>query len=819
MDYRELINAMTPEEKASLCSGKDFWQTRDIERLGIPSMFLADGPNGIRKQAAAADHLGLNESLKATCFPTSATVANSWDTELGEETGAYLGREAVAQKVNVVLGPGLNIKRNPLCGRNFEYFSEDPYLSGKMAAAYVRGIQQNGVAACIKHFAANNQELRRMVIDTVADERTLREIYLTAFEIAVKEGKTRTVMSSYNKLNGEYTNEHMHLMRDILRGEWGYKGVVVTDWGGGNDRVKGLRAGNELEMPTTGGETNRDIVSALKSGELNEEVLDECLERLLSLIFETEEVYKKERRPFDAEKHHEAARRAAEGSVVLLKNRGGILPLRAGEKVAVIGDFARYPRFQGSGSSNVNPTRVDKTIELIEDSGLNFVGFAPGFKRNGRRSAKLLRQALALAEKADTLLLYIGLDEDSEIEGLDRRDMKLPQNQLDLISALGAKGKRTAAVLSCGAAVETDWDERVDAVIHTCLSGQAGAGAALDVLTGKVNPSGKLAESFPVRYEDCSSASNFPGRETSVEYREGLYVGYRYYDTAEVPVKYPFGFGLSYTSFEYGGLTVTDEGAVFSVANTGAMAGAEVAQLYVGAKDGKVFRPKKELKGFVKVRLEPGERKTVTIPFDEYTFRYYNPASGRFETEPCAYAVYIGASSADMRLEAEHRVSGEDVFVPYNARELPSYYSGKAAGVSQAEFEKLLGKKVPDARFSYVKKNRITVDYYTTVMQLRHAKGWSGRLFARGVSFLYRFLKLIGKHRAACGIMIGLFHQPMRGISRMSGGIVKWGQLDGMIMMFNGRFFKGLGKFIGEGRKAKRLAKAEKKKAPEAAKK
>jgi beta-glucosidase len=810
MNYKDIIKKMTLEEKASMMSGKDFWQSMNIDRLGINSMFLADGPHGIRKQAVAADHLGLNESLKATCYPTAATMANSWNPELGEKMAECLGSEAVSQKVNVLLGPGLNIKRNPLCGRNFEYFSEDPYLAGKMAAAYVRGIQSNGISACLKHFAANNQEERRMVIDTVVDERTLREIYLTAFEIAVKEGKAKTVMSSYNKINGEYANENIHLLRDILRKEWGFEGVVVTDWGGCNDRVKGLIAGNELEMPTTGGETNRDIVNAIKSGQINESLLDECLERLLKLIFETEEVYKKERKPFDIEKHHIMAQKAAEESIVLLKNEGGVLPLKAGTKIAVIGDFARKPRFQGAGSSIVNPTKLDNTLECIGEYSFEFTGYEAGFNRYGKKSSKLIRKALALAKKADTILLYIGLDEATETEGLDRKDMKLPQNQVELIKALKETGKKIVAVLSCGSAVEMDWDENVDAVVHSCLSGQAGAKAVLNIISGKVNPSGKLSESYPIRYEDCPSSSYFPGHEATVEYREGLFIGYRYYDTAGIPVKYPFGFGLSYTKFEYSDLSVTDKGVSFKIKNKGAVSGAEIAQLYIGAKNSEIFRPNKELKGFCKVFLQAGEEKSVTIPFDDKSFRYFNVKTNRYEIEPCNYQIFVGASSADIRLKADYQITGEKTVMPYIKEELPSYYTGKVANVALDEFEKLLGKKAPDSKFVFVKRNRMNIDYNTTVSQLRYSRGWTGRFFAWGIRFAYKFLRAIGKRDIANVLMMGMFHQPMRGLSRMTGGAISWGQLDGMLLMFNGHFFKGMTKFFREGKKAKELKKAEK---------
>lgn len=807
MKHTELIKKMTLEEKASLMSGKDFWQTKNIDRLGIPSMFLADGPHGIRKQAEAADHLGLNASLPATCFPTAATVANSWNPELGEKVGQYLGKEAVAQKVNVLLGPGVNMKRSPLCGRNFEYFSEDPYHAGKMAAGYIRGIQSQGVSACVKHFAANNQEERRMSIDTIVDERTLREIYLTAFEIAVTEGKTKTVMSSYNKLNGEYTNENLHLMREILRKEWNFEGVVVTDWGGSNDRVAGLLAGNELEMPTTAGETNEDIIQAVRSGELKEEILDECVDRLLELAFSTEEVYEKSpSTEFDAEEHHRAAREAAEESIVLLKNKDHILPLKPGVKVAVVGDFAQEARYQGAGSSIVNPTILDHTLDYLEGAGIVSAGYEPGFERYGKRSQRKIDRACALAEKAEVVLLYLGLDEVTEAEGLDRQSMKIPQNQVDLLHALYQVNPNIVVILSCGSAVEMPWIDKVKGLVHGYLSGQAGAGAILRVLSGKVNPSGKLAETYPLRYEDTPAYHHFPGKEVSVEYREGLYIGYRYYDTANVEVLFPFGYGLSYTTFEYSDIQVIDEGVVFKIKNTGNRAGMEVAQLYVGCKSGDIFRPKKELKGFAKLSLDAGETKTIMIPFDDKTFRYFNIKTNRWEIEEAEYAIMIGASSADIRLTETLAVEGTNAPLPYNKEELPSYYSGQANKISQEEFESLLGWKVPVPTWDRTK----LIGYNDTIAQCQYAKGAFARFAFHSISFAHWFLWKIGKRSTANLIMMSIYHMPFRGIARMTGGIVNMPMLDGLLMVVNGQFFKGFRHFFKERTKMLKVAKSNK---------
>lgn len=815
MDLRKKIKDMTLEEKASLLSGKDFWQTKDLPSHGIPSIFLADGPHGVRRQAAAADHLGLNESLKATCFPTLAAMANSWDKSLAEEVGTALGCEAAFQDVSVLLGPGLNMKRSPLCGRNFEYFSEDPYLAGFLAAGYVRGIQKSGVSACLKHFAANSQEERRMVVDSVVDERTLREIYLTGFEIAVKESNPRTVMSAYNPINGTYANENEHLLKEILRDEWGFDGVIVTDWGGNNDRVEALRCGNELEMPSSGGETDWDVIEAVRDGRLDESYVDEAVYRLLSLIFDAVKVKEDKKPQVDWELHHQTARRAAQNCIVLLKNNG-VLPLSGGVKTALVGEFAKKPSYQGGGSSSVNPTKIDTALDCISDyDEVQFVGYRQGFYRYGRGSKRLEKQAVRLAECADVILVYLG--DPNESEGLDRPEMTLPESQTKLLKKLKQTGKKIVAVMSCGAAVETDFTKYCDAVVQGYLGGQAGASGMLDVLTGRVNPSGKLAESYPIRYSDCPNAKYFPAKELTAEYREGPYIGYRYYDTARVDVKYPFGYGLSYTNFEYKDLIVTDNGVSFTLTNSGRMDGAEVAQLYVGTPQGKVFRPRKELKGFVKVNLMAGESKVVTIPFDEYTFRYFNVKTNKWEVEKCDYTIMIGASSADIKLEGSIYRLGTTDIMPYDMMQLPSYQSGNVSDVDDGQFRTLLGREIPENHYTFIsrKRKRIAVGFNTTVSELKYARGWLGRFFAGILRFAYNFLTFIGKHDTANILMMGVFHMPLRGLSRMTCGKISWGQLRGLLMMFNGHFFSGLHKLSVEGRlkrKRRRLIKRHSKK-------
>ena len=815
--HQDIIDKMTLKEKARFVSGKDFWQTMDIERLGIQSAFLSDGPHGVRRQVQEADHLGLNASIPATCYPTAATMANSWDAELGEEMGKKLGLEAATQKVNVLLGPGLNIKRNPLCGRNFEYFSEDPYLAGKMAAGYVRGIQSNGISACVKHFACNNQEENRMALDSVVDERTLREIYLTGFEIAVKEGKARSIMSSYNLVNGTYANENEHLLVDILRKEWGFNGLVVTDWGANNDGVASLKCGNQLEMPGTP-DRAEFILKAIEEGSLEESVLDDNIDTLLDLMIDTtENGVKKAPEKFDVEDHHRFAQKCAEESAVLLKNNG-VLPLNNETSVAFIGDFLYLPRYQGAGSSIVNPTKLDKTVDLLPNYGFNLVGTAKGFDRYGKKKEKLHKQAIELAAKADVVVLYLGLDEVTEAEGLDRSDMRLKDNQLELIGDIKKIKKKIVIVLSCGSAVEMPFIEDVDAILFCCLNGQAGALAALNILSGKVNPSGKLSETIPIKYEDVPSSDNFPSHKRTIEYREAYGVGYRYFEKADVKVSFPFGFGLSYTQFEYKNLKVDENGVSFEITNVGKVDGKEIAQLYVGLKESDIARPLKELKGFAKVALKAGETKKVSIPFDDKTFRYFNTATNKWEVEKGEYDIYVGASSRDIKLTGVVSQKGTDAKAPYNKLDLPNYMVGNLRNVPDQEFALLLGRPIPDGSIHFYKKNRIVVDYNTTIRELRYAKRWIGRLVGKAIPWFTRVLTKIGKRELANTLIMGVVHQPMRGMSLFSGGGLRMSQLDGLIMMFNGHFWKGLHHYNQEGRKYKKLAKAEKKAQKEAEK-
>ena len=786
MKNAEIIAKLNLEQKCALLSGAGTFTTRGYQKAGVPAITLSDGPNGVRKQAGAADHLGLNPSVPATCFPTAATVACSWDPALGEEIGRAMGEEAAAQEVSVLLGPGLNTKRSPLCGRNFEYFSEDPYLSGKMAAAYVRGIQSEGIAACPKHFAANSQELRRMASDSVLDERTLRELYLTGFEIVVKESAPKTIMSSYNLVNGTYANENAHLLQEILRKDWGFAGAVVTDWGGSNDHALGVKNGSTLEMPAPGGDAVRELLAAVQSGKITEADVDARLDELLTLVLDTSAAVQKHSRSFDADAHHALARRAAAESTVLLQN-DGILPLAADTKVAILGDFAETPRYQGAGSSAVNSLKVDTVLENLAQSGLQVLGFASGFDRRGRADAAKEAEAVALAKQADVAVLFLGLDEIKESEGLDRTDMKLADNQIALLKTVQQANPNTVVVLNAGSSLETPWLTHCRAVVYGALGGQAGAGAVLDVLTGKLNPCGKLAETWANRYEDTPAKDNFAGAGRTVQYREGLYVGYRYYQTAGVPVAFPFGHGLSYTSFAYSDLKASADGVTLTVTNTGTRAGMEIVQLYVAKPDAKIFRPAQELKGFAKVPLRPGESRTVVIPLDDKAFRYWNTQTNRWEVEGGQYELRVGASSADIRLTAAVEVAGTNAPDPYAGKTLPHYKTGSVQNVPDAEWETLLGHAIP--------QDKIKIDRNMTLGELNHSRSPLGWLIWAVLTALLNASYKKGKPDLN---ILFQYNMPLRALAKMTGGAISMGMVDGIVMELQGFWIIGLVRVIYE---------------------
>ena len=782
-----LLKKLTLEEKCALLSGAETFKTRGMPEHGIPQIWLSDGPHGLRKQAGESDHLGLNPSVPATCFPTASAVANSWDAALGEEIGAALGEEAAAQEVSVVLGPGLNMKRNPLCGRSFEYFSEDPYLAGKLAAGYIRGIQSKGVAACPKHFAVNSQETRRMASDSIVDERTLREIYLTGFEIAVKEGHPRSIMSSYNLVNGTYANENKHLLMEILRGEWGFDGAVITDWGGSNDHALGVKNGSTLEMPAPGGDSVRELLAAVESGKISESDIDARLSELLPLVFDTKAALDAAPREFDAAAHHALARRAAAESLVLLKNEGALLPLAAGSKVAVIGDFAKNPRYQGAGSSMVNSTQVDVLLDKLIDSELNVIGYQQGFDRHGKPDAALQKSACELATQADTVILCMGLDEIAESEGLDRSNLRLAQNQVDLLQAVAAVNPKIVVVLYSGSVVETPWLDNCQALLYAALGGQAGAGAVADALTGKVNPCGKLAETWPLAYADVPSAADFATRRKTVEYREGLYIGYRYFTTAEKAVRFPFGYGMSYTTFAYSDMAADEQGVSLTVTNTGSVAGTEIVQLYVAKKNSELFRPAKELKGFARVTLAPGEKQRITIMLDDKAFRFWNVKANRWEIEGGEYELLVGASVEDIRLCEKISVHGTATVHPYEDRDLDCYYKGDVLHVSDADFEKLLGHPIP--------KGKTKIDRNLTLGELNHARSPLGWLVWLVLTILLDASYKRGKPDLN---ILFQYNMPLRALAKMTNGAISMGMVDGIVMELQGFWIIGLVRVIYE---------------------
>ncbi len=693
---RDMISKMTLEEKASLCSGKNFWQLKSIDRLGIPSIMVTDGPHGLRKQAGDADHLGLNQSVKATCFPPAVTSASSWDSDALYEMGEAIGEECIQEQVAVVLGPGTNIKRSPLCGRNFEYFSEDPYLAGEMAAAWINGVQSQGVGTSLKHFAANNQEKARLVSNSIVDERALREIYLLPFEKAVRQAQPWTLMCSYNRINKEYSCENKWLLTEVLRGEWGFNGLVMTDWGAMNDRVKALKAGLELEMPGPNPYNDQKIVEAVKSGEMDESVLDESACRLLTMMLKAGEVGKK---AYDWSEHHKLARRIAADSTILLKN-GGMLPLKNELSYAVIGAFAEIPRYQGAGSSKINPHVVDSALDFLNKKGINFE-YAPGYELGTDAvNQKLIAEAVACVQEKDGVILFVGLPDSYESEGYDRTHLNMPESHTALIEAVSGANPHVTVVLLCGSVVLMPWRDRVESILLAYLGGEAAGSACADVLTGDINPSGRLAETFPLSLQDTPSYRYFATDNKDVEYRESIFVGYRYYDWAGKEVAYPFGYGLSYTEFSYDEMNVlwdaqNAEGQVkVRVSNTGARAGREVVQIYIGKEKSKVMRAVRELKGFVKVFLEPGESKEVTVNLDARSFSCYDAAASEWLMEAGTYQIYAAASSRDIRLKQELEIHGKELRGnrDYKVEEV---VKGGMFSATKEQFGRLFAEEIP----------------------------------------------------------------------------------------------------------------------------
>lgn len=793
-DPKEILSQMTLEEKADICDGADYWHLQGMEKYDIPAVTICDGPHGLRKKDYSKKGISLSSSVPAICFPPAAATAGSWDPDLLYEMGVALGKKCLKEQVGVILGPGINMKRSPLCGRNFEYFSEDPLLAGELAAGLINGIQSMGVGASLKHFAVNNQETRRMTVDSVVDERALFEIYLTGFEIAVKKSNPWTVMNSYNKINGVHGSENKYTQIDILRGKWGYTGAVVSDWGAVNDRVLGLKNGNDLEMPSSSGAGKQKIVEAVKNGTLERGVLDERALNVLRLIKKASDGTK-ENYAYDELADQTLARKIAAESMILLKN-DGILPLKKTGKIAVIGDMAKSPRYQGAGSSHITPTKLDNTFDELKAKGYDLT-YAQGYERSAKKAkknAQHLKKAVELAKTSDTILLFIGLTEDYEAEGYDRPIMTLPQAHNTLVEEVLKVNKNVIVILAGGSSVELPWNASVRAILHSYLGGQAGGGAVADLLSGDANPCGKLAETYPLTYADTPAIHHFPGNPATVEYRESIYIGYRYYEKVKKNVRYPFGFGLSYTTFAYSDLTL-DKSAMdendtltvsFKVKNTGNVPGHEIAQLYVSDPESTVFRPEKELKAFKKVYLLPGEEKEITFQLSKRAFAFYNVNIKDWCVESGDFNVLIGASSADIRLSATVNVNALKAQIPEYDKTAPVYFTGDVQNVPDAQFEALLGRKIPPT----VKSGENPIDLTDNFENAKDTK-WGKRI--------YQLLNTVVPEGMARGIAL---QTPFRNFIRMSGGVFNEQMADGLLKLLNGEkkgvrtILKGVPKLI-----------------------
>ncbi len=775
MDIEQIIKKMTLEDKIALCEGASLWETKAYEKYGIPAMFLCDGPNGLRKQdrASGMDMLGVNESRPATCFPSGVTNTDSWDEDLIFEVGKAIGEEARDQNVGVVLGPSSNLKRNPLCGRNFEYLSEDPYLAGKMAAGFIRGIEGQGIGTSLKHFAANSQEKSRFTSDSVLDERTLRELYLTAFEIAVKEGKPSTVMCSYPKINGVHASDSKKLLTDILRTEWGFDGMVVTDWGAMNDRVEGFKAGCDLNMPGGSDYMFKECSQAVKAGVLSEIDIDNSVRRISKQVFHAADILKS---PYecDYDAHHEVARRAAEQGAVLLKNEDSILPLRENAKIVVIGSMAKKMRYQGAGSSHVNSRKLSQPLDFLPD-----VIYASGCDERGDTTDELLSEAEEAAKNADVAVVFAGLPDRYESEGFDRDDMKMPQGHIRMIEAVASANPNTVVVLMCGCAVECPWADSVKGILYMGLSGEAGGEAVANLLYGKVNPSGKLAESWPFYYEDVPSSETYC-KQSDALYTEGIYVGYRYYDKAKMPVRWPFGYGLSYTEFAYSDLKIDGDTVSVTVKNVGSFTGAEVVQLYVSAPQDGIHRPLRELKGFKKVLLYPGETQTLTFTLSDRSFSVWQDG---WKVPTGRYTVSVGGLTAVIEKKGES--------LPTPIWQENSWYQTCNGKPIQKDWETMLGRKyIPPVlkRGSFTMDNTVMeMKDYSLIMKIMFkaveatiAKGFDGKKDYENPEFRMLINSSVGSSLRSMQI---------------SGGI-KGGILPGMLLMANGHFFRGILKMI-----------------------
>ena len=782
MKNKEILEKLTLEEKAELCTGKDFWHLNGVERLGIPSVTLTDGPHGLSLRKPDGD---IRKSVTATCYPSAATTACSWDRDLLYRMGQAMGQECLKENISIILGPGVNMKRSPLCGRNFEYFSEDPLLAGELAAGLINGIQSKGVGTALKHFAVNTQEKRRLIIDSVADERALREIYLTAFEIAVKKAQPWTVMNSYNKVNGTYSSDNGYLQNKILREEWGFEGAVMSDWGAVNNRVKGLKNGNDLEMPSSKGYGTKKICEAVRSGTLDEKYLDIAADRILTLIEKSKTALGDF--TYDEDEHHSLAAEICANSVVLLKNEDNTLPLSKDKTVAVIGEMARAPRYQGEGSSIIVPTKITDAFDSLLEEGYR-ISYAPGyFKKQDESNDAMVKDACNVASAADAVLLFIGLTEEYESEGYDRRTMSLPLSHNRLLEEVLKVNKNVTVVLSGGSPVIMPWASRVKAILNGYLGGQASGKAIAEIISGKVNPSGKLAETYPLKEADVPCSNYYPGTGLTAEHREGIYIGYRYYDTAQKDVLFPFGHGLSYTEFEYSDIRLSSESitdtdtlsVTCKVKNIGSKDGAEAVQLYVRDCESTVFRPEKELRDFTKVFLKAGEEKEVSFTLSQRAFAYYNINISSWHTESGEFEILIGASSRDIRLSAKAEVisSLPEAQSPDYRESAPCYYGADVKSVPDRQFRALLGRDIPP-KYRDV-NDRFTVE--SCLMDAEHTK-WGKRI----ITVMTGGKKPDPDYQGGDPMRDIVLESPLRGLYSMGHGVFTEKTVEGILMLLNG---------------------------------
>ncbi len=787
MKHSDIVSKMTLEQKAAFVSGYDYWHLEEAPELGLPKINVTDGPHGLRKanpdkkDKSAVD---LSNSYPATCFPPAATSGCSWDPELLYKQGEALAEECLQHDVSVILGPGTNIKRAPTCGRNFEYFSEDPLLAGLCSAGLIKGVQSKGIGTSLKHFAANSQEAYRMVVNEVIDERALRETYLTAFEIAVKEAQPWTIMNSYNKINGVYSSENEWLQEKVARGEWGFEGLFVTDWGSSVDRIPGLKNGTDLEMPSSGDYNTNLIIEAVKSGELDEAILDKRVDNVVDLILKSKPALEK-KFTYDVEAHHQLAAEVAESSMQLLKNDENILPVKKGQKIAVIGEMAKAPRFQGAGSSVINPTKISNAYEELEKLGVEMT-YAQGYeKTKDEVNEMMFKQAVEAAKNADVAIVFAGLTEDFEGEGYDRINIEMPKSHNALISEVAKANPNTVVVLAGGSVIHMPWLGEVKALLNSGLGGQASGIAVANILTGKVNPSGKTTETYPLTFEDNPTYGNYPGGPVTSEHRESVYIGYRYYDKAKKDVAFPFGYGLSYTTFKYSDLKLsaalmkdTDELKVsFKVKNTGSVAGAEIAELYVADKESTIFRPEKELRAFKKVYLEPGEEKEVKLTLGKRAFAFYNVNISDWCVESGDFEILVGSSSRDIKLSDTVKIqSTADCEIPDYSKTAPNYYNNVAA-VTREDFAGIYGE-LPNPERDLTKK----IDKYCCLDDASHTK-WGGRINR----LIVKIMSKNGSDANGDGKMLAAMATqiPVRNFMAMSMGVMSPKMLDGLLKILN----------------------------------